>query len=251
MKKFDVHYTVIILMIFAILIGLIQEFLLILFGLFLHEIGHIILIKIFTHKINKITLYPFGGVIIYENKNDFIYKSILICLGGIFSNFFFFIVFKLIGFHSLTNVNLLILFINLLPIYPLDGGRVIMLLLALFLPYKLSKSIVHYLSIILSVLLTIYLFLNFNGIYLYFLIVFFLKSNLFALISLKKEYQMFLLMKYLNPNNKLKEKETRFWCNNPIECIFMGRYTIFNFETFKTEEKIILKNHFKNKKRLN
>ena len=54
-------------------------------------------------------------------------------------------------------------------------------------------------------------------------------------------------LKYLNPNKDLKSKETKLWCTNPIECLFLGRYTIFNFETFKTEEKVILKNHFKNK----
>ncbi len=61
---------------------------------------------------------------------------------------------------------------------------------------------------------------------------------------------MFLLMKHLNPNDELSCKETRFWCKNPIESIFMGRYTIYDFETFKVEEKKVLKNHFANKKRL-
>ena len=94
MKKYSINYTFVVLMLFAILLGLAKEFFLILFCLILHETGHLIFIKLFKYKINKITLYPFGGVIIYENKNDFIFKSVLICLGGILCNFLFYMLFK-------------------------------------------------------------------------------------------------------------------------------------------------------------
>lgn len=250
MKKCSINYTFIVLMLFAILLGLSNEFFLILFGLIFHEIGHLIFIKLFEYKINKITLYPFGGVIVYENKNDFIFKSILICLGGILSNFLLFMLFKFFNLYSLSNVNLLLLLINLLPIFPLDGGRILVLVLSLFIPYKLSKKFVHYLSIVFVILLAIYLSMYLNGIYWYLLLAFFIKSNISSLIFLKKDYQFFLLMKHLNPNDKLSCKETRFWCKNPIESIFMGKYMVYDFNTFKIEEKKILKKYFENKKRL-
>ena len=71
-----------------------------------------------------------------------------------------------------------------------------------------------------------------------------------TLISLKKDYHMYLLLKHLNPNIDFKHKETKIWSNNPIANLFFDRYLIFNFDSFKIEEKVILENHFKNKKRL-
>lgn len=250
MKKYSVHYTFIIILILAIMIGLIKETLLILFVLFLHEIGHLAFMKIFDYKINKVTFFPFGGVIIYENKNDFIYKTLLITFGGVCSNLMFFLLFKVLKLELLSDINLYFLFINLIPIYPLDGGRILILSLSMFLPYKSSKYIVHYFSLILSIVLLFFLISKSIGLYLYFFIAFFIRSNISSLICLKKDYQMFLLMKHLTPNKSLKHKETKIWCNNPIDNLFIGRYIIFNFDTFKVEEQMVLKNHFKNKKRL-
>lgn len=89
-----------------------------------------------------------------------------------------------------------ILFFNLLPIYPLDGGKIINLFLSVFIPYKLSLKISIYIS------------------YLSLLVIIFLKKNItinmlvmivLSIILITKEkrkinhiYNKFILERYLN-----------------------------------------------------
>ena len=55
---------------------------------------------------------------------------------------------------------------------------------------------------------------------------------------------MFLIVKHLNPNNKLKNKITKFWTKNPLLCLYDGKNTVYDFETFKVKEEVILKKYF-------
>jgi stage IV sporulation protein FB len=73
MKKFKFHYSFLILLLFSFFLGLIKEMVLIIFVLMIHEIGHLLFILLFKNSISNIIIYPFGGVINYELKNDFIY----------------------------------------------------------------------------------------------------------------------------------------------------------------------------------
>ena len=54
MKKYSVHYTFIIVLILAFMIGLLKELSLIFLVLLLHELGHLFFIKLFDRKIKKI-----------------------------------------------------------------------------------------------------------------------------------------------------------------------------------------------------
>ena len=244
MKKFKIHYSFLLILLLAFLIGLAKEIIVILFVLLIHELGHLLFLKLFKNNISQITLYPFGGVIAYDNKNDFIYKAFLITSGGVIFNFLFYLIFKIMGLSLLWNVNLYFLFLNLIPIYPLDGGRLFILSLSLLLPLRLSKIIGYVTSIVISIVLGIILFLNFSGVYLLFFLFFFIRINITSIILIKKEYHAFLLMKYLNPNPNLKERETIFFTDNPVNSLFNGKNTIFNFKTFKVKEEVVLKKYF-------
>jgi len=109
--------------------GYIALFAIYLFSLLWHEAGHLIAIKICRLRVEKCTLYPFGGEI--KMKQAFTStprQRLLIALGGpaatlciLFACFF--ISHPLIG--DLIKINSFLLLINLLPIWPLDGGRII------------------------------------------------------------------------------------------------------------------------------
>lgn len=251
MKRFSVHYTFVLILILAFFVGLIKEIALILFVLLLHELGHLFFILIFKYKIEKITIYPFGGVIKFCNKNDFLYKNYLIILGGVISNFIFFLFFRLLNLLTLSNINLYFIILNIIPIFPLDGGRIFILFLSSFLPLKLSKILGYVVSLILAISLFIFLYINFYGIYIYVFLIFFIRINVASLLFLEKDYHVFLLSKYLNPNSSLKNKVTKFWNYSPLNNLFNGKNTIYDFESFKVEEMQILKMHFEKKKRLN
>jgi stage IV sporulation protein FB len=250
MKKFRIHYSFFILILFSFFLGLIKEMLLIIFVLMIHEVGHLLFIILFKNSISNIIIYPFGGVINYELKNDYIYKELLITLGGVLFNLIFYIFFKLLKLELLSNINFVFLIVNLIPIHPLDGSRILTLILSINFPYYLSKIICFIISMCFSLVLLIYIILNQSGFYYMFLILFLIRINIFSIIKINKEYHMFLLLKYLKPNIRLKDKMTTLFTYNPIKNIFYGKNTIFNFKTFVVKEEVVLRKYFKKEKKI-
>src|SRR5699024_6090281 len=56
--------------------------------------------------------------------------------------------------------NWLLLLFNLLPIYPLDGGKLLFYILSLFLPYKKAHQYTYRFSLLSCILLVLFLFFN-------------------------------------------------------------------------------------------
>ena len=244
MKKFKIHYSFLLFVLLGILLGLLKEILIILLTLLIHEIGHLVFIKIFDYNFENIKLFPFGGVIKYKMKNDFLYKDFFITIGGVLFNLLFFLVLKPLNLPLLANLNLYFFLLNLIPLYPLDGGRILLLCLSMILPYRISKIITHIFSSFISLLVIIYLTLNFDGLYYLLFLAICIRINISSLIALNREYHMFLLLKHLNLNDKLKNKITKFWTREPILSLFYGKNTVFDFETFTVKEEVILNKYF-------
>ena len=126
----------------------------------LHEIGHLIAGLICGFKPDKIKIMPIGLSISFkipiEYYNEKIEKSNLLCLkkamiaiagpltNVIIAGIFMFFKFGMYDLDRLNIVysNLLICVFNLLPIYPLDGGRILKQLV------KLKKGVVYSLKIV-------------------------------------------------------------------------------------------------------
>lgn len=248
MKKISFHYTIFIALIFSFFIGIYKEFLAILLTLFLHELGHLFFIIIFKKEVKKIILYPFGGVIEYDDKPDKLYKYFLISIGGILFNFLFYVLFFILDMDYFANLNLLFLVINLVPIYPLDGSRILFSFFNVIFPYKISRLLVSIFSLAFLIFTFPFLLFFYNAFILILLFFVFFKISIMNIINLKINYHSFMLEKYLYPNDGLKVKRTKFWINNPIESLFYGRNMLFDYEQFVIEEKVILDNYFKNKK---
>ena len=95
----------------------------------LHEVGHIIVGLILKTKPEKLEIMPFGVSVTFDTNNKNI-KEILVALAGPITSLILAILalkidFKYIPKNVSIYSNLLILFFNLIPIYPLDGGRII------------------------------------------------------------------------------------------------------------------------------
>lgn len=145
---FKINIFTYILLILSLLSGYGREMLIIYFILIIHEIGHYIFFRYYNIEVNKIVMYPYGGMIdnnMLVNTNS--KKVLIISLGGIFIQIIlYFIIFLLykIGFveSSFYNMffkyNLYIILFNLIPIYPLDGFKILNSLLELVLSFKLS-----------------------------------------------------------------------------------------------------------------
>ena len=170
------------------------------FGYFLlllvHEFGHSIMGVIYGYQLEKIALYPYGGITIFNLPlNIPLKKELHILLAGpLFQIIGYFLL--SIFFHNITIYHYTLLIFNLLPIYPLDGGRILSNLLGYHFNYLKVFYLTFILSLIFFILSVIYfvLYLNINAIITLLIIV-------IKLISYFKKrklyYNRFLLEKHL------------------------------------------------------
>ncbi|MBM7838587.1 stage IV sporulation protein FB [Alkalihalobacillus xiaoxiensis] len=140
----------------GVLTGRFKEVLMILTIVFIHEMGHAWMAHFFGWKVIKIELMPFGGAAEVEPGGIRPLKEeLLIVLFGPLQHFWllglsFMLVetsFWSIADHQLfIGHNLAILLFNLLPIYPLDGGRLVQLFLFQITSFKRASAWSLYLS---------------------------------------------------------------------------------------------------------
>ena len=154
--------TVILIFLFT---GQLKGYCVIMFFCFLHELGHIIIANFFKMKVEKIEILPcgfsstFSVKLILDSKN-YEFKKILVALGGPIVSLMLVILSQYVKFYGITQQeamysNLLILLFNLLPLYPLDGGRILKGILNMKLGNIKAEYIVDKISSITIILVTI------------------------------------------------------------------------------------------------
>lgn len=130
-----------------------------------HELGHYLMGLFLKLKVKEINIYMFGGVtILNEDLNLPIYKEVLFLVMGPLSQILFVLLIKLLytigyvnalTFDKIIIINKFLLTFNLLPILPLDGGKLVNNILDYFISYKLS----HKITIIISLLFIPFIFI--------------------------------------------------------------------------------------------
>ncbi len=180
--------------------------------IFIHESGHAIFAKIINFKFDKIIIYPFGGITIYnEDLNISTNKELFVLLGGItFQILFYLLIIFLYNNFYITDhvytiikkINILLISFNFLPILPLDGGKLLNIILDKIFSYKLSNII----SIIISfIFIIIFMYIN-KTLFALLLTIFLIKCLIIESINLKYKYNKFILERYINKYhfNKIK-----------------------------------------------
>ena len=169
-------------------------------------------------EVQKIEIYPLGGISKFKmDLNISPKKEILILImGPIFQQLFYLLLIKILPNKQqlINNYHYGILFFNLLPIYPLDGGKLVNILLSYIFPYKKSLKGTLWVSYLITVSLLLTKEKKGNTII---MIIF-----LICLITKEKRkvnynYNKFLLERYLNnyhfSKNKIITKEENFYRN--------------------------------------
>lgn len=77
MQKIKIHYSLIIFIIISLFSGFFKELLVILSILFIHELGHIITIKLFNGSIKSITITLVGGLMDINFKGEIISRLLV------------------------------------------------------------------------------------------------------------------------------------------------------------------------------
>lgn len=112
------------------------------FLIIVHELGHVLMAMIQKIKVKSIYLYPLGGVTKLDMPlNTKPLKELLILINGpLFQCIAYYLLMKILPNEKdlIIQYHRNILYFNLLPIYPLDGGKILKLFLEIILPYQLS-----------------------------------------------------------------------------------------------------------------
>jgi len=122
------HYSLLIVLMIALYTNMLIEFAIFFLCIILHELGHLFFILIFRQKVNHLTLTIFGGELNCHLHRLPIYANILIYSGGVIVNLILISLAKFVParyYNIFYNYNYLLIAFNLLPIYPLDGYKIL------------------------------------------------------------------------------------------------------------------------------
>ena len=202
-----------------------------------HELGHYTMAKINRFNVEKIIIYPYGGMLkLSDMINRDIYEELLIATSGVISQYLYYLIIVYLynigiireyTYNLYTLYSNYMIYFNLLPIYPLDGGKILNLLFTKYLPYNKANILTIYISLIIIfgiIFLSIY-----NYSYSNIMIMIILLTYLYKFfITRKYLYSRFLLERFLynieypsikvikNINNMFKNKTHLINTNNII-----------------------------------
>ncbi|GAB6929361.1 stage IV sporulation intramembrane metalloprotease SpoIVFB [Paenibacillus sp. JCM 10914] len=141
----SLHPLFVIVMMASVVTGRFLELLTLFIIVFIHELGHAAAAAAMGYKVRAIQMLPFGGVAVIDDDGRMTaWREIIIALAGPLQNVI------MIGIalscqwagwgdagmlSYLIQGNLIIAAFNLLPILPLDGGKVLQALVSLIAPY--------------------------------------------------------------------------------------------------------------------
>ncbi len=152
-----------------------------LLAILIHELGHYFVAKWLGYRLSKFSLSPYGVSLSYYGQELEERDDMLIALAGPFSNlitslfclalwWIFPVSYNFLA--SFVEVSLVIALFNLLPAYPLDGGRVFVSLCSRFIDREKAIKLTMIFNVIFAifffVIFIVLCFINFNPTFLLF-----------------------------------------------------------------------------------
>lgn len=200
--------------------------------LLIHELSHALIGILLGYELVKIMFYPLGGITIFNYPiNIPLKKELFIILAGPLGQVIAYIILR--NYFPFINVyHYTLLIFNLLPLYPLDGGKILNIICSYYFNYLVSLNVTLIISSIILLGLFIYNVFYFNLNLLLMLIMIFLKLTK---IYQKRYfyYNRFLLERYLHNYSFRKIKNI-----NKMQEFYRDR---LHFIEFSTEKKALEK----------
>lgn len=225
--KIYIHPLYYLVAFLSILTGTFKVFSIITIIFLVHEFGHVMASIMLKWDIDKIIVLPFGCLTKYnELLNRKIYEEAIILVCGPLIQIIF-------NYFYPTPYHEWILFFNLLPIYPLDGSKIVLLFLNKIISYYKSYIIVFIVSFI-----TVFIFLYYNHDLIYIIMCAYLIIHLILhVLSIKVVFNKFLLERHLY---SLKFNKTCIINSCNIKKMKRDYYHYFKSDNKLYNEKIIL-----------
>ena len=249
--KIEFHYTYILIAIGFILTGYFHNLLVFTSIIIIHELGHYTIAKINNLNVEKIIIYPYGGLVKMNNLiNTSINKELMVAISGIlFQTIYYLLIVYLYHqgiireyiFNLFTIYNKSILFFNILPIHPLDGSKILNLLLSKIIPFDKANKLNIIISLITLIILILVNYYTFN--YTTILIIGVIIDNITKYYKeLKYIFNKFLLERYIYNITHNKTKTI-----NKINNMYKEKYHIIKENNTYITEKQVLFHKFKRK----
>lgn len=203
-KKIRFHYTYYIIVFSFLFTGQFLNLIIITSLILIHELGHYLACVFTKVFVREIVIYPYGGITKIDDVIDIDFKKeLLISVSGvIFQSLFYLIIFFLHKNYLIRDYTMQIFYkyhfsmiiFNLIPIYPLDGSKIINIFINRFFSFRLSNIILIIISFFNVLLITFIFRVNYS----YVMIIGILINYIINYArNIKYIYNRFLLEKYL------------------------------------------------------
>ena len=237
--KISIHPLFLLFGIYFALTGKVFSFIVYTLSAVIHEVGHYNQSEKLGYGLKKIVLMPYGALIQGDLDGVKYKDECLIALSGPLYNFFIAVFFIALWWvfpdtypytDLIVTANLSLAVINLLPCYPLDGGRFLLATLSLRFERKVARRIVKGLGVAFAVvLLATFIYSIFNAVN--FTLLFFSLFMLLGALETAKESEYVKIYNNLTykKSNGVKEVK-KIFINGESEV--KGLYKILNGEYY-------------------
>lgn len=143
-------------------IGYLHVAVIIFLSVFLHELGHVWAARMLKLRVEEIEIFPFGGVARMEQISKYGGATeALVALAGPLVSLLLAMMFYVISifgetFFLITKYNFILFIFNLIPVLPMDGGRIARNILMYFNGYRKATKIMSLLGRVFAIALVIY-----------------------------------------------------------------------------------------------
>lgn len=209
--RFEFHVLYYLVGLFCFLMGYFKDFIWISLIIMIHELGHVTGAILNNWKIDKVVILPFGGMTLLSEQlnRPIVQEWGIVLLGPLYQMLFWWILCILNYTNpTFTMYHFLLLGFNLIPVIPLDGSKMLQLLLERFFSYKRAKYVGLWISLFLLLLLVGYA-IDSKNIILGVILLFIAKENWNFYHTIPYQMDKFLLERYLHHFSFSKIKKVK------------------------------------------
>lgn len=168
--RFRIDLKIFLFLILFYVTKQIEIYTVIMFFAIIHELGHMVAGLLMGMKPEKLEIMPYGVSVSFKlmpkdynrkikRGNQLELKKILVALAGPITNFMIITIVLQMNMNLVSTLmilysNLVLILFNLLPIYPLDGGRLIKGVLHIFLGKMKAEKYTNYISFVTLMIVT-------------------------------------------------------------------------------------------------
>ncbi|VEF47476.1 stage IV sporulation protein FB [Bacillus freudenreichii] len=202
----------------AMLTGYFWELSILFMIVMIHELGHAAAAHFFSWKIKRILILPFGGTCeVDEHGNRPIFEELVIVAAGPLQHIWLAAAAAALASTGLITkdsallfhkFNLMIFLFNLLPVWPLDGGKLLYLTLSVKKPFlNAMKETIIISLIMLTIVLLILIGVSPFNLHLWIVLLYLYTGLWFGWKQVRYAFMRFLLERYYGKQSGIKRLE--------------------------------------------